>query len=67
VVRGFALFAIGCAAAWPASVFYGRPELLWLLPLCASVGILQGFESTKTAQMDRHMNLGRVVGIDLAM
>ena len=67
VVRGFGLFAIGCAAAWPASVFYGRPELLWMLPLCSFQAVLMGVESTKTAQETRHLRVGRVVLMDLSM
>lgn len=65
-MRGVVLFAIGCAAAYPAATFYERPELLWLLPLCSAQALLMGLESTKLALAARRLTIGRVVGIDLA-
>ncbi len=65
VGRGFVLFAVACGVAWPASIFYGRSELLWLLPLCASQALFNGLESTKSAQASRHLDVGRIVAMDL--
>ncbi|HEY4221895.1 MAG TPA: oligosaccharide flippase family protein [Myxococcota bacterium] len=65
-VRGVGLFAIGVAAAYPAAQFYGRSELVWMLPLCTVQAIISGLESTKSAQASRHMHVGRVVGLDLS-
>lgn len=65
VMRGSLLFFVGCAAAWPAARFYGRDELLWLLPLCALQALLLGVESTKTAIANRHMEVGRIVTMEL--
>lgn len=65
LVRGIGLFAIGCAAAWPAAEFYGRDELLWLLPLCAVQALFLGLESSKSAVANRRMEVGRIVTMEL--
>lgn len=66
VVRGVLLFGVGCLAAWPASLFYGRPELLWLLPLCALQALLLGVESTRAACAYRALRVGRIAALELA-
>lgn len=65
-LRGIGLFAIGCLVAWPAAEFYGRAELLWLLPLCTFQAFIQGLESTKMALAVRKLMVGRVIIIDIA-
>jgi O-antigen/teichoic acid export membrane protein len=64
-VRGIGLFMIGLALAYPASRFYGRAELFWLLPLASFSAVLQGVESTKTAQESRHLRLGKITVMEL--
>lgn len=64
-VRGAMLFVVGCAAAWPVSAFYGRRELLWLLPLCALQALILGLESTKAAIASRRMQVGTILVMEL--
>lgn len=65
VLRGLLVFAVGCAAALPASLLYERPEVLWLLPLCALQAVLYGLESTRSAELQRQLMLGRLIGVEL--
>lgn len=65
VLRGLLVFTVGCAAALPASLLYERPEVLWLLPLCALQAVLYGLESTRSAELQRQLVLGRLIGVEL--
>ncbi|SNR66763.1 oligosaccharide flippase family protein [Paracoccus sediminis] len=63
--RGVMLWLAACAMAWPASRIYDEPMLLQLLPVVGLSTIIGGFTTTKIAAANRHLRLGRQVGIDL--
>lgn len=65
IVRGFILWLAACAMAWPAARIYDEPMLLQLLPVVGLTTIIAGFTTTKIAAANRHLRLGRQVGIDL--
>ncbi len=65
IVRGFLLWLAACAMAWPAARIYDEPMLLQLLPVVGLTTIVAGFTTTKIAAANRHLQLGRQVGIDL--
>ena len=65
IVRGFLLWLAACAMAWPAARIYDEPMLLQLLPVVGLTTIVAGFTTTKIAAANRHLRLGRQVGIDL--
>lgn len=65
LLRGLLLFALACAAAHPGAWLYERPEVVWLLPLCAVQLILLGLESTRTAELQRQLAPGRVIAVEL--
>ncbi|MBV2359543.1 oligosaccharide flippase family protein [Thalassococcus sp. CAU 1522] len=65
VMRGFALWLVACALAWPLSLIYGAPQILTLLPVAALTLILQGFNPTKMETANRHLVLGRVTAIEI--
>ena len=65
IVRGFLLWLAACAMAWPAARIYDEPMLLQLLPVGGLTTIVAGFTTTKIAAANRHLRLGRQVGIDL--
>lgn len=65
IVRGFILWLAACAMAWPAAWIYDEPMLLQLLPVVGLTTIIGGFTTTKIAAANRHLRLGRQVGIDL--
>jgi O-antigen/teichoic acid export membrane protein len=65
-LRGLLLFGVGALCAWPASIFYGRHELVWLLPMCALQALFLGLESSKSALANRHLRVGRIVTMEMA-
>ncbi len=64
--RGLALSAFAVLAAWPMSAFYGRPELLHVLPVTALSALVQGLASTKLWTANRRLAMGRLTAIELS-
>lgn len=65
VIRGFGLWAVASALAWPMSLFYGEPQLMHLLPVAALSLVITGFDPTKMDTANRHLLLGRVTVLDM--
>ena len=65
VGRGVILWLAACALAWPLSVFYQEPAILWLLPVVGLDAIIAGFQSTRIAVAGRQIDLGRQTAIQL--
>ncbi|KPD13007.1 oligosaccharide flippase family protein [Phaeobacter sp. 11ANDIMAR09] len=66
VLRGFALWALTLALAWPMAWFYQVPELLYYLPI-AGIGLaIAGFNPTRIETANRHLLVGRLTLLDLA-
>lgn len=65
VVRGFGLWVVACALAWPASLLYGAPELAHMLPVAALTLVIDGFRPTRMITANRHLMLGRVTLLDM--
>jgi O-antigen/teichoic acid export membrane protein len=57
VIRGFLLYAIGCAAAFPLSNIYEVPVLLLAQPVAALVFVFSGFASVSPFLAQRKMDL----------
>ena len=66
VARGFVLWLLACALAWPAAQFYAAPELIQIIPVGALALILSGLAPTGIYTAQRHLVLGRIVIIELA-
>jgi O-antigen/teichoic acid export membrane protein len=66
ILRGFALWLAACALALPAASLYEAPMLTLLLPVAGFSAVIDGFTTTKIASANRHLRMGRQVGIDLA-
>jgi O-antigen/teichoic acid export membrane protein len=66
VVRGFVLWALAAALAWPMAAFFAMPELLYLLPVVGMAAAISGFDSTAFWLARRRHMLGRVVALELA-
>lgn len=56
VIRGWILFAIVCAIAYPLSRFYAEPSLLWLIPVVGSAQAILGFRSVSFFIEEKKMN-----------
>ncbi len=66
MVRGVCLFGLGCIAGPIAAWFYKEPMLVWLLPFCSLMVLLLASESCNYWVEQRHMRVGRPMGIDIA-
>lgn len=70
IIRGFGLYVVVLALAWPAALWFGRQDqlasmLVQLLPVAGLTAVLSGFASTRLATMDRKLRLGRLVALDI--
>ncbi len=65
VIRGVVLWTIGILIAWPLSVFYGEPQLLWLVPAATFSAMLSGLESTKLPGLQRRIALDKLVPLEI--
>ena len=65
IMRGFALWATGALLAVPIATFYAEPQLSLLIPVSAVTALLTGLRSTKMISLRRHLQLGRLVGIEI--
>ncbi|WP_164881838.1 oligosaccharide flippase family protein [Paenirhodobacter populi] len=67
IIRGVLLWVAACVLAWPASVIYGQPQLMLLLPVTALSLVLAGMMPTRVATANRHLNLGRLTMVGLTV
>ncbi|SDY66778.1 oligosaccharide flippase family protein [Citreimonas salinaria] len=67
VVRGFVLWGVACAGAWPVAWFYDEPMLAQLVPVAAAALAINGFKPTRMDTANRHLLLGRLTAIDLGV
>lgn len=65
-IRGTVLFAVAAALAWPLAILYGAPELRAALPVAAISLFLAGLSPTGLYTRQRHIQLGRIMVIQLA-
>ena len=65
VARGVLLWLIGCAIAIPMAAFYGEAQLELLIPVACLSAVFQGLESTNLATLNRHIDLARMVTVEV--
>jgi len=65
VIRGVGLCLCACILAWPAAMFYGQPDLVWLIPATGLGSIIMGFGSTALLTLRRHVRLRPLVLCEL--
>jgi O-antigen/teichoic acid export membrane protein len=66
VVRGVVISGITLALAWPWAQLYGEAELFPLVLVASLQGTITGLDSTKLATLNRRMQVGRLLSINLA-
>lgn len=66
VARGLMIFVITCVIAYPISVMYRMPDLVWLIPLAGLTMAINGFNSTNVYSQQRQMVYGRLTFIELS-
>lgn len=65
IIRGFVLWILACALAWPLAKMYNQPILLWLMPAAGLGPLINGFNSTAMFTLNRHLDIGKpmILGI----
>lgn len=65
-IRGILLFALTAIIAYPVSLIYDSPVLFMILPVIGITSIFQGFQSCSLYLLNRDLNQGKLVFIDIA-
>ncbi|MFO0723056.1 MAG: oligosaccharide flippase family protein [Myxococcota bacterium] len=65
IIRGVSLFVLGSMLAWPYALAYEEPRLMAMVQATALMALINGVASTKLAQLNRHIALGRIVVFNL--
>jgi O-antigen/teichoic acid export membrane protein len=65
ILRSFPVYVIAASLAWPLAVVYEEPMLRWVLPVTALNIILDAFCSAQVGVLNRRLEIGRLVAIDL--
>ncbi len=58
VIRGFLLWGVCGAIAWPLAHYYKQPQLLYLIPVAGIGNLLIGLTSTSVWTLMRHLRMG---------
>lgn len=66
VIRGFVLWGIASALAWPVSWFYGDPQVAPLVIVVSFGAVISGFGSTAKHTLARRIELGPLLVIEVA-
>ena len=67
VIRGVLLWITACLLAIPVASLYGEPLLAWILPCAGITLFITGFNPTRLDTANRHLLMGRLTGLDLAV
>jgi O-antigen/teichoic acid export membrane protein len=67
VVRGICIWLVYLIIAWPLSLIYNQPDLMWLIPFAGLNAIILGFHSTIFAKFSRHVSVDRVTIINISV
>lgn len=65
ILRGFLLFIMAAALAWPLAQFYKTPEFAVIFPATAISLLIGGFLPTRMDTAARHMAIGRLTVLEL--
>ncbi|MFI3219232.1 MAG: oligosaccharide flippase family protein [Methylococcales bacterium] len=67
VIRGFIIWSVSAAIAFPMAQFYNSPDLVWLIPVVGLTAIISGFNSTGLLSSYRHLAVKRIVVMELIL
>jgi O-antigen/teichoic acid export membrane protein len=65
ILRGLMIFVLVTILAWPFSLFYSEPSLVYLVPVASLSVLIASFNPIRLETAGRHLMLGRVVLLDL--
>lgn len=66
IIRGGVLWVAASLLAYPLSLIYAEPALLWYLPVSALTLMVNGFNPTKFESANRHLRTGRVIVVEIS-
>lgn len=64
VIRGFGLWILTLALAWPVAEFYNQKELLLFIPVAGFTTIISGFNPTSLHLQNRNLELKKITLIE---
>ena len=67
VIRGVFLWIAACIIGLPMAWFYGEPLLAQIMPVAGLSLLIMGFKPTRWDTANRHLLLGRVAAIEVAV
>ena len=65
VLRGFVIWGGTLVIAYPISLVYNYPEMLWLIPIVGLTSVISGFASTSLITLNRSMDLKQLALFEL--
>lgn len=65
ILRGAFITVLALALAWPMARAYGHAELTALIAVASVQGLVIGFDSTKLGTLNRRLELGRLVLLNI--
>lgn len=71
ICRGFALWIAFCVLAWPFASLYAKNDpaagqLLFVLPVVGFGAVVNGFNSTSLATLNKSLRLGRITTLEIS-
>jgi len=66
VIRGIGLWLGSILIAWPVSQFYGKQELLWLIPIVGLGTLISGFNSNALYSLNRQLAVSKLAIYELS-
>lgn len=67
VIRGVVLWVVALAVAYPASLLYGEPQLVWMLAVAGVSAFIEGFVSTEIHTANRDLRMSRLQVYELGV
>jgi O-antigen/teichoic acid export membrane protein len=65
IIRGAVITLGAMSLAWPVAKIYDSPELIGLLVVTGFAGVIQGFDSTALQTLQRKLQLGAIIRLEL--
>ena len=66
VIRGVLIWGVSALLAYPASLLYNAPELIYLIPAIGFTACIQGFNAPIILTLKRHLKLAQLVSWEVA-
>ena len=65
-IRGFGIWLVTIAIAWPITAIYNDSRLLWLVPVVGFTSVISGFNSTSLITLERQLDIRKIAALQLS-